>query len=241
LQAILQNIDILYVQDLWTHNHFWIKGFNLIRKDIVSSNEKGICILIKNNILFNILDLSSFSHLSVELQGISMSVDNEPLVIINIYRHSNHLTPFVFYDKLIQFFHANFPNFIIMGDVNVHHTWWGCDLERDRAGKTLSRIIETYDLVITNDRASTILLPPYSRRSVIDLTLIFSRLASKCCTYTDNDRSDSDHFPIHTFICSSPSKKYIFAYKLNLGKKDTVLLSQSLSTTLPILENLISR
>jgi len=92
-----------------------------------------------------------------------------------------------------------------MGDINAHHTWWGCDFD-DQVGKTLSRIIEVYELVIANDRAPTILLPPNSRRSVIDLILITSRLASKCCTFTDNDTGDSDHFPIHTLISGSSSK-----------------------------------
>jgi len=73
LQAALQDIDVLCIQEtlLWPQNNFWIKNYNIIREDIVSPNKRGICILIKNNISFDTIDLSFFSHPSVELQGIS--------------------------------------------------------------------------------------------------------------------------------------------------------------------------
>jgi len=140
----MQNTDILCAQEslLCTHSNFWIKGFNLIRKDIVSSNERDICILIKHNIPFNTLDLSSFFYSSVEVQGISISVDNEPLAIINIYRHPNQHTPFAFYDcynSLTQ------TSLTLLSWVNAHYTRWGCDFD-DQAGKTLSRIIEIHEL-----------------------------------------------------------------------------------------------
>jgi len=102
LQASLQNIDVLCVQEslLWAHNNFWIKGFNLIRRDIVSPKEKDICTLIKNNISFQTLDFSSISHPSVELH-ISITVDSEQLAIVNIYRHPNQVTFFAFFDLIL--------------------------------------------------------------------------------------------------------------------------------------------
>jgi len=241
LQTLLQNIDILCAQEslLWSRNNLWVNGFNLVRKDITSSNERGICILIRNNISFSTLDLSFISHPSVEIQGISLSLDNNPLAIINIYRHPNQYTSFSFYENLLFFLRANFTNFIIVGDLNAHHSWWGCDYD-DQAGKTLSRIIDSFDLVIANDRAPTILLPPNSRNSVIDLTLISSPLSAKCTSFTDHDTVGSDHFPIYTFISGSFLKKQIFAYKLKISKKDTSLLYHNLNESISTLESLIA-
>jgi len=122
LQTLLHNIDILCAQEslLWTRNNFWINGFNLVRKDISSSNERGICILIRNNIFFSILDLSSFSYPSSKSKAYHCLLTM--ILYINIYRHPNQYTSFSFYKNLLFFLRANFSNFIIVGDLNAHHS-----------------------------------------------------------------------------------------------------------------------
>jgi len=87
----------------------------------------------------------------LELQGITLIHNNVPLAVINIYRYPNQFTLFSTLDRFLQFFYGKLENVIITEDVNAHHPWWGCDYE-DNAGKTLSRLIDIYDLVIVNDR-----------------------------------------------------------------------------------------
>jgi len=74
LQAFAPSFDNLCLQEtlLWQHNKFWLNGFNMVRKDIISSSERGICILISNKFDYLILDLSPFLHASLEVQGISL-------------------------------------------------------------------------------------------------------------------------------------------------------------------------
>jgi len=45
LQIVANEVDIMCIQESmqWTHNNFWLKGFKIVRKDIASSNQRGIC------------------------------------------------------------------------------------------------------------------------------------------------------------------------------------------------------
>jgi len=128
----------------------------------------------------------------LELQGISLIHNNDPLAVINVYR--NQFTPFSILYHLLQSLYGNYKDVIITGDINAHHPWWKCDYENN-TGKTISRLIDTHDLVIIN-RLPTILLPPNIRSSVINLVLISSNLAFSCHSTTDRDAGGSDHFSI---------------------------------------------
>ncbi|KYN39407.1 Ethanolamine kinase 1 [Trachymyrmex septentrionalis] len=50
-------------------------GFSCVRKDILSQGQRGLCILIRSHIEFQILHLSHISHHSVEIQGIKIFED----------------------------------------------------------------------------------------------------------------------------------------------------------------------
>jgi len=189
LRAISYSFDVLCIQEslLRTNDRFWIKGF--IRKDIVASNERDICILISDKLIFSVIDLSPFVHSSIEIQSITLIRNNESLGIyrhsneVNIYRHSNKVIPLSILDNLLYFLFAKYKN-VIAADVNVHYSWWGCDHE-DSAGKTLSRLNDIHNLIIINDRLPTILLPPNIKRSIIDLVLVSSSLAPLCYSFTE--------------------------------------------------------
>jgi len=165
--------------------------------------------------------------------------NDAPLAIINIYRHPNRFTPFSSLNRLLHTLRCSYKDIIITGDLNAHHFWWGCDYE-DSAGKTFSRLIDTHNLVIANDRLPTILLPPNSRKSVIDLVLTTPSLGTLCNSITTHDTLGSDHFPIITNISSSFTKNRNFVYKLQTTKKDLILLSLKLKETFSVLVSSIS-
>jgi len=142
LQVLAPSLDIICIQEslLWPRNNFWLRGFNIVRRDISSSHERGVCILVNNKLNYSILNLSFFSHSSLELLGITLMQDNVPLAIVNIYRHPNQSTPSSILDALFQFLFNNFNRVLISGDVlNAHHSWWGCDYE-DQAGRMFSSV-----------------------------------------------------------------------------------------------------
>jgi len=156
LQALAPSFDILCLQEtlLRQHNKFRLRGFSAVRRDIASSPERGNSILISDKLTYSILYLSSFSHSSLEMQGITLIHDNQPLAIINIYRHPSQFTPPLILDALFQFIFTNFNRVLISCDFNAHHSWWGCDYE-DKAGRILSHLFDSYNLIPINDGSPT--------------------------------------------------------------------------------------
>jgi len=69
LQIIANDVDIMCIQEtmLRPHNNLWLKDFKVVRKDIVSANQRGICMLVRENLIFSNIDLSTFSHPSWEI------------------------------------------------------------------------------------------------------------------------------------------------------------------------------
>jgi len=124
LQYTVNNVDIMCIQEtmLRPHNKFWLRGYKVYRKDIVSPNQRGICMLIRDNIVSSSIDLSSFNHSSWEIQGLSLSLVDDTIFIVNIYRHPNQSTPHTVYNRLFTTLSNRFRKFIIMGDFNAHHS-----------------------------------------------------------------------------------------------------------------------
>jgi len=82
----------------------------------------------RENLIFSIIDLFAFSYFSLKIQGI-MTLDNESLIIVNIYRHSNQTFPFAVFDQLFSTLLNTYSKVIFIGDFNAHYPWWGCEYE----------------------------------------------------------------------------------------------------------------
>jgi len=78
-----------------------VPGFYCIRSDINSSGLRGLCLLVRKDYRFSLVDLNNLSHPSVKLQAILLhcSLDS-PVLIINLYRHSKLKTSYAFYSNL---------------------------------------------------------------------------------------------------------------------------------------------
>ncbi|KYQ54663.1 hypothetical protein ALC60_06470 [Trachymyrmex zeteki] len=215
LQSICKNYDIICIQEslLYPSSKFSLRGFHIIREDIVNPGLRGVCILIRHNIVFSIVDLSGLEDGSVEMLGVEVSSDNGKFTIINIYRHPNRNTLAQFYDDLMSFGDSK-GKCIFVGNFNAHHTHWDCSAS-DRAGKLILASAEDHYACILNDERPTLLLPPNSGPSVIDLVIATADMAPLCEACIE-DIWGSDHYPITIIIGVSPILRQRYAYKINL-------------------------
>jgi len=240
LQIIACDADIMCIQEsiLWPHNSFWLKGFKVFRNDITSPNQRGICMLVRENLIFSNIDLTIFKYPSWEIQGLSLSLVDDSIAIVNIYRHPNLHTPYKVYNQLFTALSNKYRKFIIVGDFNAHHSWWGCCYD-DSSGKTLSTAIDTHRLIILNDRLSPTFFHPSAKHSIIDLAISSENNAVCCSSYVHLDTFGSDHFPIFTLIEGNFRLKSMFLYKLKVSSKDLALLHHSLYSSLDKLKNIL--
>jgi len=65
-----------------------ISGFKSVRIDIIRPGLRGLCMFVRNDYGFSVVDLHGISHPSVEILGVSISCSlDSPVVIFNMYRH----------------------------------------------------------------------------------------------------------------------------------------------------------
>lgn len=180
LQAMASDFDILCLQEtiLFESSHFNVNGFRVVRKDIVTPNTRGLCTLIKNNIIFAQVDFTDYisTHPSIELQGFLLNFLNGKLLIIYLYRNPSTHTPNMIFEQIMPFC-TKFDFF-------------------------LTRIIDSHNLSILNDGLPTSAnaFTIYILNIVIDVSLASSNLAPLCVSSTISDSHGSDHFPVLTHI-----------------------------------------
>ncbi|XP_018377632.1 PREDICTED: uncharacterized protein LOC108770499 [Trachymyrmex cornetzi] len=211
---------------MYPSTNFVLRGFHVIRADISNSGMRGICILIRNNIVFSTIDSSHLQHEDVELQAIKVISDDDSIAIMNVYCHPNRRISPHFYADFLQFGEAQ-KNCILVGDFNAHHSAWGCSTT-DKAGRSLLDAVEGINGCIMSDEKPTLLLPPGSRTSVIDITT--SGVAPLCEVCTNDDTYGSDHYPVTTKGRSLNSKKR-YLYRIRLDSKELIEFQKALDAT----------
>jgi len=75
--------------------------------------------LVRENLIFLNIDLTVFDHPSWEIQGLSLSLIDDSIIIINIYRHPNQFTPYNVYNQLFFAISKKYRKFVMVGDFNA--------------------------------------------------------------------------------------------------------------------------
>jgi len=142
---------------------------------------------------------------------------DSPILIINLYRHPNSKTPFVFYSNLLA--EASSHKYsLIIGDFNAHHQAWG-DSRVDGQGDAIVRACDTHNMIILNDGLPTFISSSGQASSTIDLSISSRGFGLLTSVSTLQDLHGSDHFPVSISVaCASPSS-FRFSNRLNLPDK----------------------
>lgn len=200
IQYLANEFDILCLQETLLTDTFnlSLKEFNILRRDIGNIGERGVCTMIHKNLTFTLINMDLFTHSSWELLAISIPFLNSRLLIINVYRYPNQVTPARILKKFFDYCNR-FEYFLLISDFNAHHQAWNCD-KNNKIGVEINNLIESNNIIILNDGNPTRLSFPLTSHSVIDLSLASAQLAPACDVYTLDDQLGSDHFPIIIYI-----------------------------------------
>ncbi|XP_017776638.1 PREDICTED: RNA-directed DNA polymerase from mobile element jockey-like, partial [Nicrophorus vespilloides] len=93
------------------------------------------------------------------------------------------------------------PPFILAGDFNAHHTYWGHNGD-NRNGRELAYTMDKHNLVIINDMRPTRIAFP--RTSLLDLVLVSADLVTSSSSRTLDDSLGSDHLPVLSNVSLGP-------------------------------------
>lgn len=123
----VHSFDIWFLQEtkLLADSQIHSKIYNFVRNDIDDPGQCGVAIAVKKHIKFDTVDLSQFTHSSLELIGINICINNYPCLVVNIYRHPNTRTPQTILNQLLKYISTQ-TQALIVGDFNAHLTSRGC-------------------------------------------------------------------------------------------------------------------
>ncbi|XP_011858585.1 PREDICTED: LOW QUALITY PROTEIN: RNA-directed DNA polymerase from mobile element jockey-like [Vollenhovia emeryi] len=209
--------DVWCEQETLLKNNKYLNlpGYSVLRNDADDAGSLGIAFLIKKGLDFNTQPVAIPRHSSCEIAAISLKTNKEPLLIINIYRHTNQDTPLDYIQSVVATLTITTKYFLVVGDINAHHPAWG-DSRTDAAGKRFQEAFDEENLVILSTSGNTFMSLSTGSFSSIDVAVASPALAPYCVTVVDTDLRGSDHFPVHT-IARHANPKRTFRHRIRLS------------------------
>ena len=184
-----------------------IKGYKSFRKDRPMGNHGGLLFLIREDLGFNHFNIDNISNI-IEAQAIEISLGRDSVKLLHVYNPVNRIE-IRHLDHLIKQLGRKY---IIVGDLNGHHTLWDPELRPDRVnqcGRELARYITDHQNLAL---VTTPGLPTYthtthqsSNSSTLDLSLCSNNLIDISNTILLGD-SGSDHDPVQATVQIKPDK-----------------------------------
>ena len=167
----------------------------------INKSGGGTAILVRNDICAQVKDLNKFQNGQLEIQAITVFVNNE-IDIINIYNPSKPIVKeeFIFYFKQI------YSNAIIVGDFNAHHKMWDSRSTPNKTGHSLvDCLIELNNLeLLTPLNFPTYLNVHNNSTSTLDLSFVSPSLCPGAQILLERPLG-SDHRPIRLSLPVGPT------------------------------------
>lgn len=175
------HVDIAILSEIWLKPSEDI-NFNGYKfpKLTRSKGYGGVGFLIKNDLAFKLIKLPDVNP--IEVIAVQILNTLEPIYLFSVYipplpiNNSQLKEPL---KKLLAFIDNLKAHTIFAGDVNAHHPSWNSANNICPRGELLVNLLDDSDLVIINDGSPTLIKPPNTIPSAIDLTLATPQIANK--------------------------------------------------------------
>lgn len=188
-----KHIDIFLISE--THlnkkSHFKINGYDLITANHPDDRcHAGAALLVKRSISYEIAEEISRPH--IQAAGINIKCDNNTLSIYSIYFPPRHN---VYCSDFENFFNTIGRRFLVAGDFNAKHPWWGSRLINPK-GRELYKCISKNSFSILSGGSPTYW--PTDPNRIPDLLdfAVYSGISRTSLDIMNDDNLDSDHTPL---------------------------------------------
>lgn len=205
-------IDILLISEshLTSKSHLRIKDY-----DIITANHPGdkvhggAAILVKSNIKYEIAE--SVKEPFLQAAGVKLTCDNSTISIYSVYFPPRYT---VKCDKYMNFFKGIGNKFIVGGDFNAKHTWWGSRLINPK-GSELYKCVSVNRYNVTSTGKPTYWpSDPAKLPDLLDF-FIHSGIHQSFLDIVASDDLSSDHTPIILNFRTTHIKKQLNAKLFN--------------------------
>jgi hypothetical protein len=169
------------------------QNYILVRKDRPTGGGRGLAFLVHHLVRFTNTDVTPLiplNDLDIELQGISILINNTHTSIFNVYIPPASANPGYSPDikRLLELDGDSF----ILGNLNAHHISWFSNVSHGH--DSLAQQIEDSNFFILNSNSQTC-FPTRGGPFSLDISLVSDHLAL-AVSWSTNVTLNSDHLPI---------------------------------------------
>lgn len=186
-------IDIL----LLSETHFTSRTyFNIPGYDLFSANHPdgkahaGSAILVKSHLKYEIIEPTISP--SIQASGVKLNYNENCFSVYAIYFPPRHN---IKCDEYNKFFRSLGPKFIVGGDFNAKHTWWGSRLTNPKGKELYKCIVQNNYKTVSTGRPTYWPSDPNKIPDLLDF-FVCSGISSHLLDVVDNNELSSDHTPI---------------------------------------------
>jgi hypothetical protein len=205
LQAAIETkVDLILVQEPWLYN----QGVVSFEESYSINHPSFTQLLPRNRILrprtlvyvsrsFKpLVSLATSSPDDPDIQVIDIVEGSSKIQILNIYNEADQAKqgPRTLERALYPF--QLYRHSIVLGDLNIHHSWWDPLARHSQGSRELVEWIETNHLSLLNSPGKPTFFRPHTRPSILDLTLATPSLATKAIDWQTLPDLGSDHLGI---------------------------------------------
>lgn len=186
-------IDICLISE----THFTSKTyFKINNYDTVTANHPderahaGAAVLIKSSIKYKIL--SPIEKNFIQAAGVQIICDNHTFNIYSIYFPPKHCVKCEQYE---QFFKSLGAKFIVGGDFNAKHTWWGSRLSNPKGKELYKCITKNYYSTLSTGSPTYWPSDPMKIPDLLDF-FVYKGIPRSFLDIIDSADLSSDHSPV---------------------------------------------
>ena len=209
IMAYSKKPHLICISESWLKNSSKptdLIGYHEIRKDRQDREGGGLIFLVRDNLKYKHIHINTNQNGIIEADAIEINLAHDKVKILHIYNPEATIDINEF-DRLIN---QMGRKFIIVGDLNAHHTMWDPDLPQakiNQGGRILANYLLNHpgvSLVTTPGLGThTSLTYRSSSISTIDLSFASNNLIQVSNT-TKLGGIGSDHYPVLTTVMLAP-------------------------------------
>lgn len=186
-------IDILLISETHLTNKSFLKinGYEVVATNHPDNKAHGgAAVLIKSNIKFEVAE--PVAETNLQAAGVKVFTDRHPLYIYSIYFPPRFN---VKCDEFEDFFKKLGNKFIVGGDFNAKHPWWGSRIHNPKGKELYKCVLKNHYNVLSTGTPSYWPSDPYKQPDLLDF-FIYKGISPLLLDVVHSDDLSSDHSPI---------------------------------------------
>lgn len=158
IEKMAESHDVIILAEtcLIPLHDFRIRGFECFKNDFTKPGMRGLTVLVKNSIVFSILDLTGLLDQSMEAIALRLFTRQGEFAVVGAYRHPNVSTSSRSIRNLFNLI-SSFKLSLILGDFNPHHSLWGAQTH-NVTGNIIADFLDNYNMILLNPNTPTFFL-----------------------------------------------------------------------------------